>query len=431
MRFALVNPHWDFRGSIYFGCREPHFPLELGYARALLEGDGHEVLLVDGQLEDLTRGQIRGRVEKFRPDLTVFSTAPTYLFWRCPPPELRVPQLLASDLRPVAGEMIAVGPHASTSPSAVLKKLGVRRVILGECEEVLLQLARTPRREWPGVEATAYFENGELRVRGRPHSADLSRLPALRWPADLASRHRHHHHRFDAEPAGPGAEIEASRGCPFHCLFCAKETFRNEYRRRLREVILEEIDGLISQGVRYFYFVDEIFLPDRDLLGAVRSRGLRFGVQTRIDLWSEEMLELLGEAGCVSIEAGVESITEEGRRRFNKPSRLSMEATADRLAYAKRRIAFVQANLLDGRTDRPEAVQAWRRDLRERGVWASEPVPLFAYPGSPEYRRRWGGPDHWAWERAHTSYLETYGGFSDLQDAHPLPLSKLEWSALS
>ena len=37
MKFALVNPHWSFEGSIYFGCREPHLPLEYGYAKALLE----------------------------------------------------------------------------------------------------------------------------------------------------------------------------------------------------------------------------------------------------------------------------------------------------------------------------------------------------------------------------------------------------------
>ncbi len=32
MRVALVNPRWTFDASIYFGCREPHLPLELGYA---------------------------------------------------------------------------------------------------------------------------------------------------------------------------------------------------------------------------------------------------------------------------------------------------------------------------------------------------------------------------------------------------------------
>jgi hypothetical protein len=39
---------------------------------------------------------------------------------------------------------------------------------------------------------------------------------------------------------------------------------------------LEEIDALIAQGVRYIYFVDEIFLPNQPLLEAARrpARGV-------------------------------------------------------------------------------------------------------------------------------------------------------------
>ena len=52
MRMALLNPRWSFEGSIYFGCRDPHLPLEHGYAKALLER-GHQVLLLDAHLLDL------------------------------------------------------------------------------------------------------------------------------------------------------------------------------------------------------------------------------------------------------------------------------------------------------------------------------------------------------------------------------------------
>ncbi len=48
MRFCLINPPWTFEASIYFGCREPHLPLEYGYSKALLEQAGHEVDIVDG-----------------------------------------------------------------------------------------------------------------------------------------------------------------------------------------------------------------------------------------------------------------------------------------------------------------------------------------------------------------------------------------------
>ena len=137
MRWALLNPDWTFDGSIYFGCREPHLPLEYGYARALLEREGHEVRVLDGQLDGLSRPDIRREVEAFCPDRTVITTAPSYLFWRCAPPELRVPQSLLADLGDAAGVTIAIGPHASTTPGPTLHKLGCDAVVLG-CTEIPL-----------------------------------------------------------------------------------------------------------------------------------------------------------------------------------------------------------------------------------------------------------------------------------------------------
>jgi anaerobic magnesium-protoporphyrin IX monomethyl ester cyclase len=138
------------------------------------------------------------------------------------------------------------------------------------------------------------------------------------------------------------------------------------------------------------------------------------------------MLALLGRAGCVSIEAGVESLTREGRDRLDKNCRLETDELADRLVEAKRHVPFVQANLLEMPQDDDGLVEAWRSRLRGAGVWANDPVPLFPYPGSPDYRRLWGLPDDAAWERAVDHYLATYAGFSDIQEARPRPLAELE-----
>src|SRR5205814_8946885 len=148
MKIALVNPPWTFDGSIYFGCREPHLPLEYGYAKALLEAAGHEAVIVDGQLDGLSRGDVRDLVRDFAPDFTVVTTAPSYLFWRCAPPELRVPKEALDDLRDVGGTLVVVGPHGSTTPRATLAKLGADVVVMGECEEVLPRLADVPRGSW-------------------------------------------------------------------------------------------------------------------------------------------------------------------------------------------------------------------------------------------------------------------------------------------
>ncbi len=424
MRVALVNPPWRFEGSIYFGCREPHLPLELGYSKALLEAAGHEVLMLDAHLCDLPVAETAAQVAAFAPAMTVVTTAPTYLFWRCAPPELRVPRefLLALDRQ--GGRTVAVGPHGSATPAAALRKLGVEVVVRGECEEVVVRLAEAS--DLSGVPAIAYWDGDAIRVTGAPHAGRFTDLPALHWPADWVRRHGHHHHRFDAKPALPGAEVEASRGCPYACSFCAKLDFRDAYRRRALAPLLEEIDALAAQGVGYLYFIDEIFLPQRALLEALVGRGLQFGIQTRIDLWKPEMLDLLGEAGCVSIEAGVESLTPEGRAALDKNCRMSTDELAERLLHAKRRVPFVQANLIKVAGDDPAMVAAWRERLQRGGVWANDPVPLYPYPSSPDYIRLWGPPDDLAWERAHAHYLAQFDRLSDIQEERAAPLPELE-----
>src|SRR5207248_6267038 len=116
------------------------------------------------------------------------------------------------------------------------------------------------------ISSIAFRERNNVIVRGPNRASDMKALPALSWPDATIARHKHHHHRFDAEPLGPGAELEASRGCPYHCTFCAKDNFRNNYRKRPLETILQEVDRFVSQGVEYLYFIDEIFLPDPNLL---------------------------------------------------------------------------------------------------------------------------------------------------------------------
>jgi len=285
VRYALVNPPWTFDGSIYFGCRAPHLPLEDGYARALLERDGHEVLLLDAHLHGLTIADAAQRVAAFAPERLVITTAPSYLFWRCAPPELRVPHEMLAALTGLDTIRIVVGPHASTTPATTLRKLEAEVAVLGECEEILPRLAGD-RSAWTLVDSIARVAPGGVVIQGAPHACHMQALPALTWSEEDLARHRHHHHRFDREPAAPGAEMEVSRGCPYHCTFCAKDNFRSDYRKRPLATILAELDGLRARGVEYVYFIDEIFLPDRALLEALVGRRMAFGIQTRIDFWN-------------------------------------------------------------------------------------------------------------------------------------------------
>lgn len=114
-----------------------------------------------------------------------------------------------------------------------------------------------------------------------------------------------------------------------------------------------------------------------------------------------------------------------------KRCKLGTEELAELLIKARRHVSFVQANLIGVVEDDPALVAYWRGYLQDNGVWANEPVPLYPYPSSPDYRKLWGEPDNDAWERAHEHYLKSFAAFSDIQDQQPAPLRQLEAACCS
>ncbi len=425
MKFALVNPNWKFEGSTYFGCKESHYPLELLFAAANIQKAGHQSLVIDAQLDDLSCEEVKGELNVFNPDFLVIPTAPSYLFWRCPPPELRIPLLWFSAL----GEgmtKVAIGPHASATPLTTLRKLKCDIVLRGEPDFTIAQLADRP---WERIDGCCWIDEGGEHISNSRAVANMKRLPVLGFESYNVEGHSHRHHVFFG--SGRGAELEFARGCPWSCEFCNKTLFRNQYRERDVDAVLAEIDTLIGRGVDYVYFIDEIFGVGKNvkrLLEQLRHRNVSIGFQTRIDLWDEQALDLLGEAHCISMECGIESITDAGRDELNKGCRMSTERLSDLLVCARKRIPWVQANLILTEHDDREAIRHWQENLKRQGVWVSDPVPMFPYPGTPIYRKTYGEPDEFAWERAHEHYLKSFAGkgYSDIQEQHPLQLKDLE-----
>jgi B12-binding domain/radical SAM domain protein of rhizo-twelve system len=312
-------------------------------------------------------------------------------------------------------------------------KTGADVVLRGEPDQTLPQLATMP---WEIVSGCCWRDaEGRFRVTEGLGTTDMRAVPMLDYSDYPVERHTHLHHIFPGNGADHlklGAEVEFARGCPYSCTFCNKTLFRNKFRERAVREVLKEIDQLIARGVDYVYFIDEIFgvgKQVRVLLEEIANRPISIGFQTRIDLWNEETLELLGRAHCVSFECGIESITEEGREELNKNCKYTTDRIESLLICARRYIPWVQANLIETTKDDPVEIERFQATLKSNGVWVSEPVPMFPFPGSPQYVHTFGAqPDEQAWERAHAFYLHlfTERGFSDIQEQHPRSLAELE-----
>lgn len=402
----------------------------------MLRSAQQDVLLIDAWMSDLTSEETAGQLERFAPDFLVVPTAPSYLFWRCPQPELRIPQTWIAAMRPSLPpfcNVVAIGPHGSVTPISTLRKTGADIVLRGEPDQTLSQLATVP---WELIAGCIWRDHsGILHANPGLGATDMRELGPLDYSDYPVERHSHLHHVFagnGADHLQRGAEVEFARGCPYACTFCNKTLFRNKYRERQLNDVLKEIDQLIARGVDYIYFIDEIFgvgKQVRHLLEALAQRPVSIGFQTRIDLWDEESIDLLARAHCVSFECGVESITDEGRDAMNKKCRIATARITELLIYARLHIPWVQANLIKVREDDPADVLTWQNNLKAHGVWVSEPVPMFPFPGSPEYVTTFGAqPDEQAWERAHDFYLNLFTdrGYSDIQEQKPVPLHTLE-----
>ena len=427
MKFALVNPAWTFEGSTYFGCRDPHIPLELLFAHDQIVSAGHEALVIDAQTDKLTIDEVGSRLDRFAPGILVIPTAPSYLFWRCPPPELRVPKEWFAALG-TNRTTVAIGPHSSATPTATLRKLGCDVVMRGEPDQTLARLATEP---WEQVTGACFRRaNGTFHISPELGVTDMKALGALDFHNYKVEAHDHRHHVFNGQ--GRGAELEFARGCPWSCNFCNKTLFRNKFRERNVDALITEVDRLVARGVDYIYFIDEIFGVGKNvlkLLEALAERDVKIGFQTRIDLWTEETLDLLGRANCISMEVGIESITDAGREELNKNCRISTERITELLIYARTKIPWVQANLILTDKDDKAEIRQWQDHLKAHGVWVSEPVPMFPFPGSPSYVEIFKAmPDDQAWERAHHYYTSLFSdkGFSDIQEQKPVPLEELE-----
>lgn len=397
-RIALVNPRWDFEASRYWACADPHLPLELLYAEALLKQSGFEAAVVDAHLEQLSREAMVQRVAALEPNMIVLTTAPTYLFWRCPQPELRVPAAACAVLAPIA-PVVAIGPHGSATPAYVLDQLGCQAVVRGEPELELVRIA-----QGQASMATVWTGCSDGGASSHVATMDVGLLPALDFAGYPLELRTHRHHVFWGE--GRGAEVEFSRGCPYGCSFCNRHFFRGRFRSRPMELVLAELRALRSRDVDYVYFIDEVFGLGRcrALLDRLAEEQLiQFGCQTRIDLWDERGLERLASAGCISVEFGLESPFPEVQSSVNKGYQMEGNRIIELMAHAKSLIPWVQGDLIELPGTDPELrarTEEWRQEAIARGVWVSEPVGLFLYPGSDLHEELLGPVDERAWERA-------------------------------
>jgi radical SAM superfamily enzyme YgiQ (UPF0313 family) len=115
--------------------------------------------------------------------------------------------------------------------------------------------------------------------------------------------------------------VQASRGCPLRCDFCAASVLiAPAYRQKPMERVLAEVDRIREFWRRPFieFADDNAFVNKRywrRLLPELAGRRTRWFAETDLSLYEDdEILSLLRDSGCAQVLIGFESPTESGLR---------------------------------------------------------------------------------------------------------------------
>ncbi|MGH2457755.1 MAG: radical SAM protein [Chloroflexota bacterium] len=124
---------------------------------------------------------------------------------------------------------------------------------------------------------------------------------------------------------GPFTFMVTSRGCTAGCKYCIKHvSYQWSTRLHSPERIMKELWLLHDLGIHNIHMYADLFTLSRDqvvgLCELIIKEGLKvkWTCNSRVDYVDEEMLKLMGQAGCWMISWGIESGNEEILKRAAK-----------------------------------------------------------------------------------------------------------------
>lgn len=295
-------------------AQQPFAPLGTLYAASYLRRCGHDVALFDAMLAASTR-EWEEALDRVQPRLAViYEDSFNYLSKMC------LLRMRAAALEMIAASrargcpVVVSGSDCSDHPDIYLNA-GAAAVITGEGELTLGELAGGMQRGQPLADIAGLAlldETGHVtRTRPRPILRSPDDLP---WPAwDLVDVDRYR--RIWRRRHGYFAmNLATTRGCPFHCNWCAKPIYGQRYTVRSPQAVVDEIARLArAYAPDLLHIVDDVFglQPGwvQRFARLIEERGVRvpYRCLMRADQIDPDIARALAASGCRMVWMGAES----------------------------------------------------------------------------------------------------------------------------
>ncbi|MEQ8169966.1 MAG: radical SAM protein [Candidatus Eremiobacterota bacterium] len=214
-------------------------------------------------------------------------------------------------------KIIMGGPHTSLLPETILEDYPwIDLICVGEGEGNIISIIKGMEdnnlTSVPGI----VYRNDSSIIRNRDSEMikDLDTLPLLNYDSILDFKDINF------------IDIEAGRGCPYKCTYCAtnkywKYNFRLKSVERICKEIME-VKKILGNKKAFFNFIQDNLTTNYDfimkLCDKLEELHIEWGGNARLDTLDEKLIKRMSETGCTRILMGLESASPAMQKKINK-----------------------------------------------------------------------------------------------------------------
>lgn len=356
MKITLINPP-------YFEIEDDHVEQNLGiaYLAAVLIENGFKdtfILELTGisNMEDCLRKICASDIYGISCYTTSYKNV------------LQIIRYIKKEINPNAYIFIG-GPHPSALPEETYRESGADLIVVGEGERAVLETAKQVEKGTP--------------LKGIVRYKEIENLDEIPFPIRLLNCENPFSRTLHGEKT---LSLLATRGCPNNCLHCNSNIMgsgSHGIRSRSVKNIIDEIRYLKELGIYSFRFNDDNFLAHPDiieLLKKIAIEKIRFRVFSHVEYLTDEVCNLLHNAGCDFVSVGIESLNPDNLRFLHKLNNLY---NLNNLNYAIDNGLRIRASFMVGLPyDTDETIDLYFSQAALLPIQEFAVYPLIPYPGT-------------------------------------------------
>lgn len=356
------------------------YPVVMAGACTLMSNKGHDVVWMDYIAERKTFRDFTRDFLREKPDLAIFE---------CKTPVIKRIWEIVEVLKKKSPrtKFVLCGDHVSAMPKESIKNSRADFVLVGGDFDILLyELVRRLQNSKLGVQDNSKIVKTEVPV-------NLDRLPIVDRELTKWELYSKNNGNFKYTP---GAYTMAGRDCWWRrkggCTFCSWTGLYPKWRVASPEKLLDEIDYLISLGVKEV-FDDTGTFPVGSWLtsfctGMIErgyNKKVRFGCNMRAGILTPKAYKLMRKAGFRFILYGLESANDETLSKINKGEKVSdilKDLRMAKKAGLSPHVTIMFGYPFESINDAKRTVELSRKLFRNNVIESLQATIVIPYPGT-------------------------------------------------